>query len=254
MTTSNLSLWWLYGAPVAAGALRAVIATPLDVQATKEILQSKGTLQILREADKRDYLRGFQPNLFKFTTRTPCSFIFIKLSSSTIPTQLDPALRGIALGILTSGMETITFNGWNSLRTRFIQGDRWSVLKTDGIIVLTKGLSAAFVHRGFSGAIFYGIYEKLRARFPDQHTAVSTISGFSQVACTAPFYITAIHKQSKTQESIRLDRLISHLYQTRGLARGLFLPALAPRLVHSALTSAPLMWLMEKLHLIHRKS
>jgi hypothetical protein len=254
MTNSTLSFWWLYGAPVAAGVLRGVTATPLDAIATKEILQSQNTLQILKEMTQRDYWSGFQPNLGKFTTRTPLSFIYVKFSSSLIPTHLDPVIRGITLGILTGGMETITFNGWNSIRTRFIQGDRWSILKTEGLIILTKGLSAAFIHRAFSGAIFYGVYENLRARFPDQHSAVSTASGFTQVACTAPFYISAIHKQSKTQSPIRLDRLMVQLYRTRGFARGLFLPALAPRLALSAITSAPLMWLMEKLHLIHRKT
>ncbi len=254
MTTPNTSYWWLYGAPVAAGGLRAVIGTPLDAVATREILLSQTTQQVLRGMSFFDYWRGFQPNLLKFTTRTPLNFIFVKFSSSAVPTHLDPGVRGVALGVLVGGMETVTINGANAVRTRFIQGERWVVLKKEGLIVLTKGLSAAFAHRALSSAIFFGTYEKLNSLFPQQKAKVSTISGIIQVLLTAPFYIAAIHKQDKKAIPTRLDRLIIDLYKTRGFARGLFLPALAPRLVHSVMTSAPLLWLMEKLQLIHRKN
>lgn len=254
MATSNSTYWWLYGAPVAAGGIRAVIGTPLDAVATREILLSKTTLQVVHEMEFYDYWRGFQPNLLKFVTRTPLNFVFVNISSSAVPTHLDPGIRGVALGVLVAGMETGTINGANALRTRFIQGEGWVVLKKEGLIVLTKGLSAAFAHRALSSAIFFGTYEKLKSLFPKQGAVVSTISGIIQVLLTAPFYIAAIHKQDKKATPTRLDRLMAGLYRTRGFSRGLFLPALAPRLVHSVMTSAPLLWLMEKLQLIHRKT
>jgi hypothetical protein len=278
MTTTNTQLWWTYGAPFAGGALRGVIATPLDNIATREILQAQTTWQIVKEMSLSDwkiiktinrsnwqtiknmrhfeYGKGLQPNVLKFTTRTPLSFFYVKLSSSAVPTHLDPAIRGVLLGVFTGGLEAASFNGFNAIRTRFIQGERWrTVLKKEGVVVLLKGLSPAFAHRAMSWAVFMGVYEKLKSRYPDPkyHVAVSTTSGFFQVVCTAPFYITAIRKQDKAASPLRLDKLIIQLYKTRGLARGLFLPAIAPRLVHSAITSAPLTWLMEKINLIHRK-
>jgi hypothetical protein len=75
--------WWLYASPLAAGALRAVISTPLDAMGTLEIVRHQNTLQVLKEMIARDYCKGFQPNLLKFVTRTPVQF-YCNLSSSDV--------------------------------------------------------------------------------------------------------------------------------------------------------------------------
>ncbi len=247
-TSSN----WLYLSPILAGGLRALVGTPLDAVATREILLGKNTFQVMKGMSARDYFRGLQPNGAKFMFRTPMQFAAVRLSSLVVPTQLDAAVRGVCFGVLTGAFETVVFNGCNSLRTRFILGSGWNVLRTEGPSVLTKGLSAAFAHRAFSWAIFLAIYEKLRENYPSHGFAVSTASGAIQVISTAPFYIAAIEKQREKATAERLHRTLLRLMKTRGLIGGLFLPALAPRLIHSAITSAPLLWLMEKLQLIHR--
>jgi hypothetical protein len=243
---------WVYMTPFAAVFLRAGIGTPLDAVATREILLQKNTVQVIREMTLPDFWKGFQPNVLKFATRTPAQLVSIKVSSSVVPVNLDPAIRGVFIGILSNGMEITVLNGWNALRTRFIQGQGWQVLRQEGASLLTKGLSSAFAHRALSGAIFWSVYEKLRHEYPSHGAAVSTISGVVQVISTAPFYIAAIYKQQKGAPKEHLHQTIVRIFKAQGI-RGLFLPALAPRLVHSAVTSAPLMWMMEKLHLIERK-
>jgi len=244
---------WLYATPFAAILLRAGVGTPLDAVATREILLHKNTSQVIREMAIPDFWKGFQPNLLKFATRTPAQLCSVKIASSIVPMDFDPAVRGIFIGVFSNGMEIAVLNSWNSLRTRFIQGEGWTVLNKEGASLLTKGLSSAFAHRALSGAIFWSVYEKLREKYPSQGAAVSTFSGVVQVISTAPFYIAAIHKQGKGATPEHLHRTILRIFKTQGM-RGLFLPALAPRLAHSALTSAPLMWMMEKLHLIQRKN
>lgn len=248
--TSNS--YWIYLSPVGAGVLRAFVATPLDAVATREILNHQNTFPVVRSMELSDFGKGFQPNLLKFTTRTPVQFVAIKISSWVVPLDYDPGMRGLLIGPLSSGVEAGIANVWNVLRTRFIQGQSWSVIKEEGVPILTKGLSSALFHRILSGMIFWGVYEKLKNKYPSHGAAVSTLSGAIQVLTTAPLYISATYRQRKGAPPEFLYRTFLHLFQTQGI-RGLFLPALAPRLVHSAITSAPLMWLMEKLHLIHRK-
>jgi hypothetical protein len=157
------------------------------------------------------------------------------------------------MGILSNGMETGLANVWNSLRTRFIQGEDWRVLKEEGASVLTKGLSSALVHRMLSGAIFWSVYEQLKEKYPSHGKTVSAMTGVVQVILTSPFYIAATFRQRKGASSEYLHRTLFHLFKTQGM-RGLFLPALAPRIVHTLVITPPLMWLMEKIQLIHRKS
>lgn len=252
MSTSGVSNYWIYFSPVGAGILRAFVATPLDAVATREILNDQNTLQVVRKMEPSDFGKGFQPNMLKFTTRTPVQFGAVKLSSWMVPLHYDAAFRGVLIGIYSSAMETGFVNGWNALRTRFIQGQNWTVLKEEGTSVLIRGLSSALLHRALSGAIFWAFYEKLKNKYPSHGAAVSTISGVVQVLSTAPLYITATYRQRKGAPPEFLHCTLWHLFQTHG-ARRLFVPALAPRLVHSAITSAPLMWLMEKLNLVHRK-
>ena len=63
--------------------------------------------------------------------------------------------------------------------------------------------------------------------------------------------VAAIHRQSREASPEKLHRTMLSLLKTRGVL-ALFLPALVPRLVHPAVTSAPLMWMMEKLQVIKR--
>jgi hypothetical protein len=232
-----------------------VTATPFDNVATREILNAQTTSQTVQQMSLADYGKGFQPNLLKFTTRTPLSFVYVYISSSAVPKEINPGIRGILLGVMTGGLETVTMNGSNAIRTRFIQGAKWKdVLQKEGTIVMLKGLTPALIHRCLSWSIFMGVYENLKSHFPNHHIAVSTTSGFCQVFLTSPFFITAIHKQDKNQPPLRLDKMVHQLWKAQGLVRGLLLPGLIPRLGLSAITSSPLLWLMEKLNLIQRKA
>jgi hypothetical protein len=254
MTTpiEKTSLFWTYLSPSLFGVVRASVGTPIDVVATREILHHKSTLQVLRKTAIRDYGKGFQPNAIKFITRTPVQFYATHFFSSIIPTDLHPAARGFALGFLTSGFESFFFNIFNSIRTRFIQGEKWGDI---GPSVIVKGLTAAWSHRALSSAIFFSVYEPLKAKYPSQGMAVSTCAGIVQVVFTAPFYITTIEKQRKDAIPESLHHTLMRLAKRDGFIRGLVLPALAPRLVHTiAITGVFMKLIDDKLGLIHRKS
>lgn len=188
MTTANTNIWWTYGAPVLAGVLRGVTATPFDNVATREILLHQNTWHTVQQMSVSDYGKGFQPNLIKFTTRTPLSFVYVYISSSAVPKDLNPGLRGVLLGVMTGGLETVSMNGANAIRTRFIQGAKWrDVLQKEGAVVVFKGLAPALIHRCLSWSLFMGVYENLKSQYPNQHIAVSTTAGFCQVVFTSPF-------------------------------------------------------------------
>lgn len=129
---------------------------------------------------------------------------------------------------------------------------RVEINRQRGPACFIQGSSSAFLHRSASGALFWSVYEKLKEQNPSHPMLVSTFSGTVQVVLTSPFYITAIYRQRKEAPQEYLYQTTMHLFKTRGLP-GLFLSALGPRLVHSAITTYPLMWVMEKLQLIHRK-
>jgi hypothetical protein len=253
MTASieSKSLFWTYLSPSLFGVVRAAVGTPLDVVATREILHHKNTLQVLKETALADYGKGFQPNTLKFITRTPVQFYATHFFSSMIPTDFHPAVRGFALGFLTSGVESFFFNVFNSIRTRFIQGERWRDI---GPSIIGKGLTAAWSHRALSSAIFYTVYEPLKAKYPSQGMAVSTCAGIVQVILTAPFYIATIERQRKDATAEPLRHTLVRLAKKDGFVRGLVIPALVPRLVHTiAITGFFMKLIDEKLGLIHRK-
>jgi hypothetical protein len=253
MTTpiEKTSLFWTYLSPSFFGIVRAAVGTPIDVVATREILQHKNTLQVLKETAIRDYAKGFQPNTIKFITRTPVQFYATHFFSSVIPTDLHPAARGFALGFLTSGFESFFFNVFNSIRTRFIQGEKWRDI---GPSVLVNGLTAAWSHRALSSAIFFSVYEPLKAKYPSQGMAVSTCAGVIQVIFTAPFYVATIERQRKDATAEPLRHTLMRLAKRAGFVRGLVLPALAPRLMHTiAITGFFMKLIDDKLGLIHRK-
>ncbi len=245
------SSYWLYLSPSLFGIVRAAVGTPLEVVGTQEILQRKSTLQVLKETALANYGKGFQPNALKFITRTPVQAFATHFFSSNIPTDLHPAVRGFTLGLLTSGSEAFLFNLFNATRTRFIQGQKW---RNIGPSVVTKGLTAAWSHRALSSAIFFSVYEPLKAKYPSHGMAVSTCAGVVQVVLTAPFYIAAIERQRKDAVSESLYRTLERLAKRDGFVQALVFPALLPRLVHTFIITGFFMKLIDdKLKLIHRK-
>jgi hypothetical protein len=246
------SFFWMYLSPPLFGVVQAAVGTPLDVITTREILDRKKTLQILKETAVKDYGKGFQPNTLKSITRTPVQCLAAHFFSSIIPTDGHPVVRGFTLGLSTSVSETLLLNVFNSTRTRFIQGQKW---KDIGPSVLFKGLSATLSYRILSSAIFFSIYEPLKTKYPSQGMAVSTCAGVFQAVLSAPFYIAAMEQQRKDAASESLRHTLVRLKKRDGFIRGLVLPALIPRLVHTiAITGLFMKLVDDKLGLIHRKS
>jgi hypothetical protein len=243
--------YWMYLAPSLFGIVRAAVGTPLEVIGTKEILEHKKTLQILRETALSDYVKGFQPNALKFITRTPFQAFVTKFFSSNIPTELHPAVRGFSLGLLISSSEAFIFNIFNSTRTRFIHGERWRNINPS---VVTKGLTAALGHRALSSTIFFSFYEPLKVKYPSHGMAVSTFAGVVQVVLTAPLYIAAIERQRKNAVPESLYRTMERLTKNESFIRALVIRALIPRLVHTiAITGFFMKLVDDQLGLIHRK-
>ena len=236
-------------------AYRLAVGVPLDGLTKREILEKTTTWKVLQTTPVFEFRRGFQPNAIKYFTATYLQTSSTWIASNAIPTKLPPALRGVMMGITTSSLEVSVKNVSNVLVTRFIQGQGWNVIRQEGASLLTKGLSPALLHRGLSSSIYWGFYEPLHHHYPNHPFWVGLSVGIFQVCLTSPFYITAVQRQAKISEKtppktlINLFRLIA---KNEGLRRGLFLRGLMPRLVHSALTSGPLMFLFEKYNLIHR--
>jgi hypothetical protein len=250
--TEKPSFFWMYLSPPLFGVAQAAVGTPLDVIATREILDRKKTLQILKETAVKDYGKGFQPNTLKSITRTPVQFFAANFFSSIIPTDDHPAMRGFTLGLLTSVSETFLFNVFNATRTRFIQGQKWKDISSS---VLLKGLSATLSYRILSSAIFFSLYEPFKIKYPSQGMIVSTCAGIVQAILSAPFYIAAIEQQRKNAVLESLWHTLVRLKKRDGFIQGLVFPALTPRLVHTiAITGLFMKLIDDKLGLIHRKS
>lgn len=236
---------------------RLAVGVPLDGITKREILEQTTTWRVIRSTPVLELRRGFQPNAVKYLTSSYLQFGSTWVASYATPVELPPAMRGIMIGMITSSMEASVKNIWNVLVTRFIQGQGWSVLKQEGTALLTRGLSPALLHRGLSSSIYWGLYEPLHKRYPEHTFAVGSGVGVFQVCATAPFYITAVRRQAKLKEGEpplpkSLTDLFKLIARTEGVGRGLFLRGVVPRLVHSALTSGPLMFTLEKYNLIHR--
>lgn len=231
---------------------RAFISTPLDGITKREIFYNCSTIQVISKTSFLELYKGIQPSTLKSLSRTVVQTSSIKLASSVIPSQLDPAMRGIAIGCLSSGIEASISNAWNVLETRFIQGQGWNVIRQEGLLLLTKGLSPTLLHRALSGAVFWSTYEKLRQVVPNQPALTGMGAGITQVCTTAPFYIAKTLRQAKNPPTETLFPLFKKIIKNQGLIRGLFLPGLAPRLTLSICTSGPLMALFEKYQIIHR--
>ncbi|MGH2613050.1 MAG: hypothetical protein ACRDFB_08400, partial [Rhabdochlamydiaceae bacterium] len=234
---------------------RLGIGVPLDGLTKREILEKTTPLKIMQTTPILELRKGFQPNAIKYFTSSYVQVGSTWIASHATPTQLPPTLRGAMIGMITSSMEASVKNVWNVLVTRFIQGEGWSVLQKEGASLLTKGLSPALLHRGSSSILYWSLYEPFHKKYPNHPVEVGLSVGIFQVCSTSPFYVAAVVRQAKPGDKllpkslIALFRLIA---KNEGVGQGLFLRGLAPRLVHSILTSGPLMFLLEKYKLIHR--
>jgi hypothetical protein len=226
---------WNYTSAIPFGVFRAAVGGPFDVFAIKNILERQ-TLQTIWKTTPLPYFwKGFQPNALKLGLRTPVQFALLKLTSSAIPANENRAVWGFFLGSITTVAEAILFNGLNSLKTRFIQGQGWSVLKQEGPRMLGNGFIASCCHRALSGGIFYAVYEPLKKEHPHHAVITSTLAAIVQVVSTAPFYIAAAERQSKNAVREPLHQTIHRLFKTHGFYQGLVYPGLIPRLGHSIL-------------------
>ena len=156
------------------------------------------------------------------------------------------------IGCMSSGIEASVNNAWNVLETRFIQGQKWNIIKQEGPSLLAKGLSSALIHRVLSGAVFWSSYEKLHQYSPEHPSLAGIGAGMIQVCSTAPFYISKTLKQGENPPIEPLWLLFKKKIKNQGLVRGLFLPGLIPRLAQSILIGGPLVVLFEKNQIIHR--
>lgn len=252
-------------------AWRLAIGVPLDGITKREILEKKTTVTVLRTTPFLELGRGFQPNAIKYFSSSYLQLGSTWVASYITPTDLPPAVRGALFGLFTSSIEASVKNVSNVLVTRFIQGDGWSVVRKEGPALLTKGLSPALLHRGFSSAFYWGLYEPLHKQYPHHTFTIGFGVGIIQVVASSPFYVAAVLRQAKPPHPEHLSRLYSHMFKTgvvkRNLApqqknlaaliqhvfkTGLVKRGIVPRLVHSALTSGPLMVLLEQNKVIHR--
>jgi hypothetical protein len=233
-------------------AYRTLIGTPLEGIAKRTVLFKSTPRQVIALTPFRDLWKGFQPNILKTVSKTYVQVGSVNVASHLIPTEIDPQYRGAFMGITSSSMEVSIQNIWNVLGTRFIQGERWSVVKKEGVSLFYQGLSPALLHRSLSGAIFWSAYEKLNQLSPHHSAVTGTCAGLIQVAFTSPLYITAVLRQGKDRPPESLGRLMVKIGRGQGWIRGLFLRALVPRSLLSIATSGPLMMLLEKYKVVHR--
>lgn len=238
-------------------AYRLIIGIPLDGVTKREIIDRSTTWKVLQQTPLLDYRRGAQPNAIKYFSTSYVQLGTTWCASWITPTGLPPSIRGAMIGTITTCLDTSVKNVWGVLVTRFIQGEGWDVLKRERFSLATKGLYSAMLHRGVSSTIYWSLYEPLHKRFPEHTLGVGFGVGMFQVCSTAPFYITAVRRQAKPKEGTpplpkTLLGLMKEIARTEGVVRGLFLRGLFPRLIHSALTSGPLMYLLEKYKVIHR--
>ncbi len=238
-------------------AYRLVIGIPLDGLTKREIIYRSTTWKVLQSTPLLDYRKGAQPSALKYFSTSYVQLGTTWVASWITPTGLPPTIRGAMIGTITTCLDTSVKNVWGVLATRFIQGEGWEVLQRERFSLVTKGLSSAMLHRGLSSTIYWSLYEPLHKRFPEHTFGVGFGVGIFQVCSTAPFYITAVRRQAKLKEGEpplpkNLWGVMKEIARTEGIVRGLFLRGLFPRLIHSALTSGPLMYLLEKFKLIHR--
>jgi len=247
MTRSSDVLPFLY-----LSFYNAIVTTPLNGITKLEILNNLSTRKVISKTSFLKLYRGIEPNILKSLSKTVVQTSSVKLTSLIIPSQLDSAIRGTMIGCISSGIEASVNNAWNVLETRFIQGQKWNIIKREGLSLFTKGLSSTLIHRVLSGTVFWSSYEKLHQHSPEHPSLAGVGAGMIQVCSTAPFYISKTLKQGKNPPIEPLWLLFKKKIKNQGLVRGLFLPGLIPRLAQSILIGGPLVVLFEKNQIIHR--
>jgi hypothetical protein len=245
------------------GVLRGLIGTPFDAWAILAIskFDSSG-LRSLRELfSAGSYFRGFFPNTVRTSIRSPVHYVSLEAGSaaytSVVPQVFRdrfPVLRGFCIGVTAALAESVVNTPLRVIQTLAVNGDPLgTALRAEGVKLLTRGFDGTLIHRLLSGAVFYGVYEQSISMGVSIAPA-ALLAGTMQVSLSSPFFALAVHKQKLAgRVAGNIFSLAATLGRERGVIQGLFLPGLAPRLLHSWIASPLVMWVIDvKLHAIRR--
>ena len=259
-TLSNTLLWG-----VASGFLRGIIGTPLDAWAISAIVQGDavGARALQGVILGGAAFRGFVPNTIRTCIRSPVQYLSLQAGSSAYTTAVPerwregaPALRGVCVGFASALAESLVNTPLRVAQTLAVTGGSVGpALRAEGVALLMRGFEGTLAHRLLSGAVFYGVYEHAIG-LGAPVGAASLLAGTLQVTTSSPFYAVAVHRQrSGSDVQGHVLRIAAQLAAERGGAwRALFLPALAPRLLHSWIVSPLVMWVIDvQLHAIDRR-
>jgi len=256
MSDGSISYYWSkFGAYAAFPTYRIVAGFPFYTTGKREILSNTHALDVIKlfREKKGEFSKGFKPYAglcLTFYTQPATTFAATKL----VPTDLSPATRGFLIGWLTSSFDAALKNPLNSIFVRVIEHQKPSEMIKEGPRLLWRGITFNLLHRWSSGIVFWSLYEPLHKRMPDRPLSIGFAVGLIQTAATSPFYIAYTLSQSKFDPFPGTYPIayLRNVARTRGVWKGLFLRGLLPRSLHSAITSAPLMYILEKYNLIHR--
>ena len=236
----------MVGLPLGIGVARAAIGTPLDRYAFEGVVQNR---LIFRPPD--NLFLGFGANLVRHILKTPANFMFTRVVSHLVPTELSPFWRGYWIGVGVAGLETVfVINPTEFVERRCMQGQAFGEIFSINKF-WTKGLNAALAHRTASWTIYMSIYECMRQQSSGDVTTSATVAGLVQVATTSPLFAALVHQQKKGGRSEFFLRTIQRIYAQQGITP-LLCRGIVPRSIQSAITSAPLMYAMEKCGVIQR--
>lgn len=258
------SFWETLRWGVASGVLRGIIGTPLDTWAIHAITHydTAGKRSLAEIYRGGTAFRGFLPNCIRTSIRSPVQFLSLQAGSAaytaSVPDRIResmPVLRGICVGFASALAESVVNTPLRVAQTIAVTGGALGpALRAEGLALLTRGFEGTLAHRLLSGAVFYGVYEfALSVGTPV--SAASLAAGTLQVALSSPFYAVAVHRQRAGSDARgHVLRIAAQLARERGgTLRALFLPGLAPRLLHSWCVSPLVMWVIDvRLHAIER--
>lgn len=256
-TPSDRSRLNTFAAITTLSIYRFSIGVPLDYLTKKQIVERWSFWNTIRSTHVMDLRLGYQAKLAQYFVLTHTDAYALGFVSKITPTDLPPALRGVIIATLSTPLEVIARNALNSAHTRLVQRQKLSHIVKDGLTIWKKGYLSTLGHRYLSSLVFMGPYMHLYNQFPEHPAAVATASGLGQVIVTAPFFVTAALRQAQPKPNDpplpkSLWGLLKQTAKTSGIVKGLFLPGLWFRGIHSIATSALVMGVMEKFKLIHR--
>jgi len=234
------------------GVARAFVGHPMQRWTYASQVQNLSAWETLSQT--KNIWAGLSAEVCKHITKTPANFLFTYAVSRAVPHNWSPHQRGFAIGGAVACLESIIIvNPLNVMRARLMEGQRLNAFfQFEGVYALSKGWDATLIHRALSGVVFFSVYEDLKKRFPDHPFWVSTAAGWSQVVTTAPFHAAMTHKQKVNGIGNNVFKTMQKIAADQGTFQGLVGRGLAFRLFHSSMVSGPLMWVMEKLHVINR--